>query len=107
MRTCRGMLAGLLGGIATSLVIAASPALAASAEPSGLDPEMAAKVAREKVKQRANRQRGGNAGNGSSDRCGYVDIGNDNTERSASRRLSDRSRTVIVTGDVINAARCD
>jgi hypothetical protein len=36
-----------------------------------------------------------------------VDIGNDDPDdRRASRKLNERSKTVIVTGDVINMAKC-
>lgn len=83
-------------------VSAAGGARAASAEPSGLEPELASKIAREKLKQS---RRG--AGGSDASQCGSVDIGNDDPgDRRASRRLNERSRTVIVTGDVINAARC-
>ncbi|MFN9773390.1 MAG: hypothetical protein ACK54X_12330 [Burkholderiales bacterium] len=85
----------------------AGTALAATAEPSGLDPELAAKVARERAKQNRRGAELGDAGGNDKGGCGQVDIGNDNSkDRSAASRVIERNRTVIVTGPVINAARC-
>lgn len=101
-----------LAALAAAAIVATSgTAHAASADPTGLDPEVAAKVAREKIKQTQRgaqfRDGGGDAGGGRNDKCGQVDIGNDNSkDRSAASRLNERSRTVVVTGPVINAARC-
>jgi len=102
--------AGLVASLSVPL-----PATAAQSMPYDLDPGLAAKLAKEKVKQRGPRRRsadygsrnsGGNAG---SDNCGQVDIGNSNSSgqrQTAAERFRERNRTVIVTGPVINAARC-
>lgn len=91
------------------------PALAADSEPLDLDPELQALVAREKIKQRGATRRTDarrglqttGTGAGSDSNCGSVDIGNSNNEsRSARNRVNPRDTTVIVTGPVINAARC-
>lgn len=108
----------LLGSlVATGIAISFSystPATAAQSMPYDLDPGLAAKLAKEKVKQRGPRRRsshygtrnsGGGAGDGA---CGQVDIGNSNSggRQTAAERFRERNRTVIVTGPVINAARC-
>jgi hypothetical protein len=100
-----------LGSVLATAAIAAivsGTAHAASADPSGLEPELAAKVARERLKQpQRGTQSGSGKGGGGDSSCGQVDIGNDNpNDRSAASRLNERSKTVIVTGDVINAPRC-
>ncbi|MFK7967464.1 MAG: hypothetical protein AB8C46_26170 [Burkholderiaceae bacterium] len=104
--------AGLIASLSVPL-----PATAAQSMPYDLDPGLAAKLAKEKVKQRGPRRRsahygsrnsGSNAGGGS-DGCGQVDIGNSNSSgqrQTAAERFRERNRTVIVTGPVINAARC-
>ena len=68
-------------------------------------------MAREKIKQRgATRRTDARRGlqeNGNNADCGSVDIGNNtNDSRSARNRVNPRETTVIVTGPVINAARC-
>lgn len=104
----RLMLASLVGTIASFHL----PASAADSEPLDLDPNHQALVAREKIKQRgATRRtdaRRGLQDNGNNDaNCGSVDIGNNTNEsRSARGRVNPRDTTVIVTGPVINAARC-
>lgn len=99
---------GSVLAIAAIAAMVSATANAASAEPSGLDPELAAKVARERLKQSQRGAQSGNGkGGGGDSSCGQVDIGNDNpNDRSAASRLNQRSKTVIVTGPVINAARC-
>ncbi len=107
----------LLGAIA-AIGFAASlsaplPANAAQSQPYDLDPGLAAKLAKEKVKQRGPRRRSAdygsrNSGDGAGDgACGQVDIGNSSGgAQTAAERFRERNRTVIVTGPVINAARC-
>ena len=99
--------AALIGGIGSvpSLVNAAD------SEPLDLDPNHQALVAREKIKQRgATRRTDARQGlqqDGQDSNCGSVDIGNSNNDsRSARSRVNPRDTTVIVTGPVINAARC-
>lgn len=91
------------------------PANAAQSIPYDLDPGMAAKLAKEKVKQRGPRRRSSDYGSRNSadsatpDTCGQVDIGNSGStgqRQSAAQRFRQRNQTVIVTGPVINAARC-
>jgi hypothetical protein len=84
---------------------------AADSEPVDLDPNHQALVAREKIKQRgASRRTDARRGlqeNGADANCGTVDIGNSTDDsRSARGRVNPRDTTVIVTGPVINAARC-
>ena len=85
---------------------------AASSEPIDLDPELQALVARSKIQQRgANRLEQGRADRSNrdsrDDQCGSVDIGNNTSDsRTARGRLNPRTTNVIVTGPVINTARC-
>jgi hypothetical protein len=88
-------------------------AAAADSDPLDLDPNHQALVAREKIKQRgATRRTDARQGlqqDGKDSNCGSVDIGNGNgngDSRSARNRVNPRDSTVIVTGPVINAARC-
>lgn len=99
----------LLGGAIGAVPLLVS---AADSEPLDLDPNLQALVAREKIKQRgatrrtdarAGLQGGGNQQNAN---CGSVDIGNATNDRSARNRVNPRDTTVIVTGPVVNAARC-
>ena len=98
----------LVGGAIGAIPVLAS---AADAEPLDLDPELQALVAREKIKQRGSTRRTdarfGLQKNGQQDaNCGSVDIGNTANDRSARNRVNPRDTTVIVTGPVVNAARC-
>ena len=73
-----------------------------------LDDKDRALVAKEGVKQRREQKALARTDQkGASTDCGSVDIGNDdaNTRKSGSR-LAERSKTVIVTGNVINTASC-
>ena len=101
-------------GIAVSFIYA-TPATAAQSQPYDLGPGLSAKLAKEKLKQRGPRRRSSdygtrNSGDGAGDgACGQVDIGNSNSSgqrQSAAQRFRERNKTVIVTGPVINAARC-
>lgn len=104
-----------LAPLALALMIGAlclpGMAPAAESEPLDLDPNHQALVAREKIKQRGATRRSdarqGLQQNGQESGCGSVDIGNNsNDSRSARGRVNPRDTTVIVTGPVINAARC-
>jgi len=101
--------------LALTLTIAAigipSISRAAESDPLDLDPNHQALVARERIKQRgATRRTDARQGlqqNGQDSNCGSVDIGNSNNDsRSARSRVNPRDTTVVVTGPVINAARC-
>jgi hypothetical protein len=103
----RLVLAALVGTIGSFHL----PGFTADAEPVDLDPNHQALVAREKIKQRgATRRTDARRGlqqNGNDADCGTVDIGNNTADsRSARGRVNPRDTTVIVTGPVINAARC-
>ena len=102
-----------LAAVALLVAIGAVPNIVSAAEsdPLDLDPNLQALVAREKIKQRgATRRtdaRQGQQKTGQDSNCGSVDIGNNTNEsRSARNRVNPRDSTVIVTGPVINAARC-
>ena len=112
-RFCRRRLLPRLVLVSLAATIASFhlPVFAADSDPLDLDPNHQALVAREKIKQRgATRRtdaRRGLQDNGSDVNCGTVDIGNNTNEsRSARGRVNPRDTTVIVTGPVINAARC-
>jgi hypothetical protein len=100
--------AALVGGIGGVPILVS----AAESDPLDLDPNHQALVAREKIKQRGATRRTdarlGQQRNGQDSNCGSVDIGNSNNSdsRSARSRVNPRDTTVIVTGPVINAARC-
>jgi len=96
--------------VALSLPVAGSAAQSTTLD---FDPGLAAKLAKEKVKQRGPRRRSSDQDGGRSgddeDECGTVNIGNSGNNggrQSAAQRFRERNRTVIVTGPVINAARC-
>lgn len=88
--------------------LAAPAVLAASADPVDYDVELQAKVANAKLKQaRIGGNQIGTRRPGTRDEsCGTIDIGNTDSSRSAVGRVAPRDKTVIVTGPVINAARC-
>lgn len=107
--------AGALAALGLAGVMsAAQPAHAAQSMPYDLDPGLAAKLAKEKVKQRGPRRRSADYGtrnsgsNAGDDACGQLEIGNSNNNgrMTAAERFRERNRTVIVTGPVINAANC-
>ena len=108
----RTILNGLTAvALAAGIGLVPALAMAADSEPLDLDPNHQALVAREKIKQRgATRRTDARQGlqqNGQDSNCGSVDIGNSNDDsRSARSRVNPRDTTVIVTGPVINAARC-
>jgi hypothetical protein len=100
--------------IAFTATILCSPLThAASADPMDIDPNLQAKIAREKLKQTrgaggSNMENGmSNMGNSNKNSgCGQVDIGNSDSSQKGSRAMSQREKTVIVTGPVINATKC-
>ena len=98
----------LLGIAFTAAVLCSPFTHAANADPMDIDPNLQAKIAREKLKQ--TRGSGGSKmENGMSNQnsgCGQVDIGNSDPNPKGSRAMSQREKTVIVTGPVINATKC-
>lgn len=94
---------------AAALLLAAIPAHAATTEPMDLDPDMQAKVAREKAKARYERgTKSGDTRNkrGNDSDCGNISIGNSDENEKGSRKISPREKNVIITGPVINAGNC-
>ncbi len=111
-------LAGLLP-VAVVLVVlggagaAPTSAMAADSEPNEeLGPGLRSLIAKEKIRQRTgprgSEPRNFRGGVNRDDECGTVDIGNSSEVRgrSARERVNPREQTVIVTGPVVNAARC-
>ena len=101
-------LAGILVAIALSSMTLT--AFGATTEPVDIDDRLAAKIAKMKVKNRANGQNNngytsspggqiGYVGDGQQTECGAVDIGNVNTN---GRGGGPREVTVVITGDVVN-----
>lgn len=98
--------------LVAELVLRTVPALAAESEPNeDLTPDLKALIAKERIRQRTGprgaESRDPRVGNDSQN-CGSVDIGNSQEarSRSARERMNPREQTVIVTGPVVNAARC-
>lgn len=98
--------------LVSELVLRTVPAHAAESEPNeDLTPDLKALIAKERIRQRTGprgaESRNPRLGNNSQD-CGSVDIGNtaEARGRSARERVNPREQTVIVTGPVVNAARC-
>ena len=98
--------------VVAELVLSAVPAHAAESEPNeDLTPDLKALIAKERIRQRTG-PRGAESRNprvdNDSQNCGTVDIGNSQEARgrSARERMNPRQQTVIVTGPVVNAARC-
>jgi hypothetical protein len=86
---------------------------AAGSEPNeDLGPELRSLIAKERIRQRSgprgSEPRNFRGGVDTSQDCGSVDIGNsaEARGRSARERVNPRQQTVIVTGPVVNAARC-
>lgn len=112
-----GAAARLAGRFATVVLVAALVApvsgRAADSEPNeDLGPELRSLIAKEKIRQRSGPRgaepRNFRGGIDTSQDCGTVDIGNSTQARgrSARERMNPREQTVIVTGPVVNAARC-
>lgn len=89
--------------ISVGLAGVTTNSFAASSEVTDLDAKLSAKVARQRIKQRSPRQ---GKERGANSECGNVEIGNNNSDRSARSRVNPRDNTVIVTGPIINAANC-
>ena len=90
-------------------VLGSGAAQAASAESIDLDPSLSAKVGKERLKasnQALRSPSAGGPGGGDSSNCGQVDIGNTNGPKTGSQRLNQKEQTIVITGPVINAARC-
>ncbi|MGB7182826.1 MAG: hypothetical protein WA888_24060 [Burkholderiaceae bacterium] len=83
-----------------------SDARAASSEVSDLEPKLQAQVARQKIKQRSPRSSNSAGRFNSTDDCGAVNIANNDNDKSARSRINPRNTTIVVTGPVINAAKC-
>lgn len=83
---------------------AGSTLAAPRAEALDLDDKERAQLSKEIIKQK----RTGNADKRAArdGSCGSVDIGNDSQDKKGSSRLTERQRTVIVTGNVYNTANC-
>lgn len=97
--------------VCTALLAAAAPADArgtsARAEALEIEDKERAQLSKETLKnRRLGRDDMPVAGAGSASRCGSVDIGNAAEPQRASSRIAERSKTVIVTGNVYNTARC-
>ncbi len=93
-----------------ALLVGTAPLHAATTEPMDIDPDMQAKVAREKAKARyergvKNTDTRNKRDNDSSD-CGSINIGNSDDEQKGSRKIAPREKNVIITGPVINAGNC-
>ena len=75
-----------------------------------LDPEMQAKIMKEKSKRSSVGEAGGGAvgeKSGSKDDCGSVNINsNDKKSNSGIGQIMGKSTTTIVTGSIINMAKC-
>lgn len=104
-----------LARLAACLLIAAGSAHAAppvvNPEPLDLDPDITAKLLKEKSKRStiADGMRSGrSASAGGSSECGTVNINSNNNSKSNSgiREMFGKQSTTIVTGPVINAANC-
>lgn len=59
-----------------------------------------------KQKRMGHKKPGGPNGMGSEQGCGNVDIGNSDGDKKGSSRVAERNKTVIVTGNVYNTAKC-
>ena len=83
-----------------------------NAEPMDLDPDIAAKIGKEKSKRStiADGMKQGRGPSGSSNDCGTVNIasgsGKDQKSNSGIKEMFGKQQTTIVTGPVINMAKC-
>lgn len=79
----------------------------ARAEALEIEDKERASLSKETLKnRRLGRDEATAGGAAASQRCGNVDIGNSSESQRASSRIAERSKTVIVTGNVYNTARC-
>lgn len=91
------------------LLMSIDPAEARSARADALeiDDKDRATLAKETLKQRrSGNDRQGGRKPGADEQCGNVDIGNSAEDRKGSNRIAERNKTVIVTGNVYNTAKC-
>jgi len=102
-------------GIACFVAAAWFAACAHAAPPSvnpeapDLDPDISAKILKEKAKRNPGATPAGNSTGGGSQGCGQVNINsNDNSKNKISGigQIMGNKSTTIVTGDVINMANC-
>lgn len=96
----------LLATVLLNLSVLHGYAHAASAEPTELEPEWQAKVARERLKQNQANAGVAREGAGRNSGCGQIDIGNSDNSRKGAGSINAKEKTVIVTGPVINATNC-
>jgi hypothetical protein len=100
-------------GIGAALIFAFAHAAPPTVNPEApdLDPDISAKILKEKAKRNPGATPAGNSGgsNSSSSGCGQVNINsNDNSKKKISGigDIMGNKSTTIVTGDVINMANC-
>ena len=103
---------------ASGLALASLFALAHASPPSvnpeqmDLDPDITAKILKEKARQNKSGTPAGNSsgGGGNSSNCGQVNIGNSNSgDKKSISGIGDmfgKTTTVVVTGPVVNTANC-
>jgi hypothetical protein len=97
---------GLVLGLLFALAHASPPTV--NPEAPDLDPETTAKIMKEKAKRNPSAQPAGNSVGGaanSSPDCGTVNIGNTD-KKGPIGNIMGGPTTVIITGDVINTAKC-
>ena len=98
--------------IAAALLFAAAHAAPpqVNAEPMDLDADINAKIFKEKARQASRNSQSGGSGDvagGSSSDCGSVNINsNDKKSNSGIKDMFGKQSTTIVTGPVINMAKC-
>jgi len=99
-------------GFAAALVFAAAHAAppTVNAEPADLDPDLTAKILKEKAKRNPGAQQAGNSGGGTSSNCGSVNINSpDPKDKKSSGGIAEmmgNKSTTVVLGPVINMANC-
>ncbi len=85
----------------------ASEARSARADALEIDDKDRATLAKETLKQRrSGNDKSGGRKPGGDENCGNVDIGNAADDKRGSNRIAERNKTVIVTGNVYNTAKC-
>ena len=106
MHTLFRCASGLVAALFFAAAHAAPPQV--NAEPMDLDADISAKIFKEKARQRsAGNDSGGSTPTGSSSECGTVNINsNDKKSNSGLKDMFGKQSTTIVTGPVINMAKC-
>lgn len=97
---------GVLAVLSLAHAVPAAAQGRASAEIVDMEEKERALLAKESLKQKRDTRQGGKKGSNSDSDCGSVDIGNDNSNQRGSNRIAERQKTVIVTGNIINTAKC-